>query len=57
MLTRRENMLRVFLGQEPEWVPVIALGDGYNRPAHMPGLFFLQLSGTDERIPSLVELL
>jgi uroporphyrinogen-III decarboxylase len=40
VLTPRENLLRTFRHEEPEWVPVIALGDGYNRPAHMPSSFY-----------------
>ncbi len=36
MITRRQNLLRTLGHQEPDWVPIVTLADGYNRPAHMP---------------------
>jgi hypothetical protein len=40
MLTPRENMLRVFRHQEPEWVPLTTICDRYTRPIHLPDQFF-----------------
>ena len=34
--TRRENMLRVFRHEEPEWVPITTICDNYSRPIDMP---------------------
>ncbi|NLE43814.1 MAG: hypothetical protein GX620_03750 [Chloroflexi bacterium] len=40
MITARENLLRTYRHEEPEWAPVIALADGYNRPIHMPMSYY-----------------
>ena len=40
MTTPRENLLRVFRHQQPQWVPVVTLADGYNRPRHMPASYY-----------------
>jgi hypothetical protein len=40
MTTPRENLLKVYGHQEPDWVPVVTLGDGYNRPIHLPSSFY-----------------
>ena len=40
MITPRENLLKVFRHEVPEWVPIIVLADGYNRPAGMPPGFY-----------------
>jgi len=47
MITCRENLLRVFRHQEPDWVPVITLADDYNRPSHLPASFYAQARGLD----------
>ena len=45
MLTPRENMLRVFRHEEPEWVPLTTVCDSYTRPIHMPESFFQDFDG------------
>lgn len=40
MTTPRENLLKVYRHEEPDWVPIVALADGYNRPAHMPASYY-----------------
>ena len=40
MTTPRENLLNVFGHSEPDWVPIVALSDGYNRPTHLPQSFY-----------------
>jgi len=45
MLTPRENMLRVFRHEEPEWVPITTVCDSYTRPIHMPEGFFQGFNG------------
>lgn len=40
MTTARENLLKVFCREEPEWVPVVTLADGYNRPNHLPASYY-----------------
>ena len=40
MTTPRENLLKVYRHQEPDWVPVVTLADGYNRPTHLPASFY-----------------
>ncbi len=45
MTTPRQNLWKVFRREEPDWVPVVALGDGYNRPIHMPASFHREAEG------------
>jgi hypothetical protein len=40
MTSARENLLKVYRHEEPDWVPVVVLGDGYNRPIGMPAAFY-----------------
>jgi hypothetical protein len=43
--TPRQNLLNVFHHKVPAWTPVVALGDGYNRPIHMPPSFYQEAEG------------
>ncbi len=40
MTTPRENLLKIYRHEEPDWVPIVALADGYNRPIHLPASFY-----------------
>jgi len=33
VITPRENLLRVFRGELPEWIPVVGHADPYNQPS------------------------
>lgn len=37
MISRRENLLRVFRHERPEWVPVAGHVDPYNQPSREAG--------------------
>jgi hypothetical protein len=41
--TPRENLLKAFRHENPDRVSIVALGDGYNRPMHMPAAFYHDL--------------
>jgi hypothetical protein len=45
MTTPRQNLLRTYRREEPEWVPVVTLADGYNRPVHMPASYYDDIKG------------
>jgi hypothetical protein len=47
MITRRENLLRVFRHEEPEWVPITTLSDDYNKPSGLPAAFYRDTHGLD----------
>jgi len=47
MITRRENMLKVFRHEEPEWVPITTVSDNYNKPRGMPPGYFEGIEGLD----------
>ncbi len=40
MTTPRQNLLRVFRHEQPDWVPIVTLADGYNRPRSMPPSYY-----------------
>ena len=45
MTTPRENLLKVYRHEEPDWVPIVALADGYNRPSQMPASYYEDIQG------------
>jgi hypothetical protein len=47
MTTPRENLLKVYRKQKPDWTPVVFLADGYNHPSHMPEGFYERAEGLD----------
>jgi hypothetical protein len=47
MTTPRDNLLKVFRHEEPDWIPVTTLSDDYNRPAGMPASFYRDVRGLD----------
>ena len=40
MTTARENLLKVFRHEEPDWVPIVVFADNYNATTGMPPSFY-----------------
>ena len=49
MTTPRQNLLKVLGHEEPDWVPIVVVSDGYNRPIHMPPSFY-EAKGLDRTL-------